>query len=63
MFSAGHLTNPQQDDPRFGEFADAAQAAVDGSVDDGVWAVWRDDSGEILAVVYQGEIFTPEEKR
>jgi hypothetical protein len=58
MFSAGHLTNPRPDDPRFNEYAEAEQAAVDKSVDDGVWAVWQDDSGEILTIVYQGQVFT-----
>ena len=46
------------EDPRFKEYAQAEQVAVDGSVDDGVWAVWQDDSGEILAIVYQGQVFT-----
>lgn len=59
MFSAGHLTNPQPDDPRFREYADAVQSAADRSVDDDVWAVWEDKSGETLAIVYQGEVFTP----
>ena len=59
MFSAGYLTNPRPDDPRFKEYSDAAQAAVDRSADDSVWAVWQDDSGEILAIVYQGQVFTP----
>jgi hypothetical protein len=59
MFSAGHLTDPHPDDPRFKEYADAAQVAVKRSVDDDVWAVWQDESGEILAIVYQGEVFTP----
>jgi hypothetical protein len=59
MFSAGHLTDPQPDDPRFKEYTDAARAAVDRSVDDDVWAVWQDDSGEILAIVYQDQVFTP----
>ena len=51
--------NPRPDDPRFKKYAEAEQAALDGSVDDDVWAVWQDDSGEILAIVYQGQVFTP----
>jgi hypothetical protein len=58
MFSAGHLVSPRPDDPRFKEWAQAEQVAVDRSVDDDVWAVWQDDSGEILAIVYQGQVFT-----
>jgi len=59
MFSAGHLTSPRPDDPRFNEYAEAEQAAVNKSVDDDVWAVWEDESGEILAIVYQGQVFKP----
>ena len=58
MFSAGDLTNPRPEDPRFKEYAEAEQAALDGSVEDGVWAIWQDESGEILAIVYQGQVFT-----
>lgn len=58
-FSAGHLTDPQSGDQRFEKFDEAMNAAVEGSKDDDVWAVWEDDSGEILAVVYQQQVFTP----
>lgn len=59
MFSAGHLTNPQPGDQRFEKFDNAVNAAINGSKDDDVWAVWEDDSGEILAVIYQQQVFTP----
>lgn len=58
-FSAGHLTNPQPGDQRFEKFDDAMNAAIEGSKDDDAWAVWEDESGEILAVVYQQQVFTP----
>lgn len=59
MFSAGHLTDPQPGDQRFEQFDDALNAAINGSKDDDVWTVWEDESGEILAVVYQQQVFTP----
>jgi hypothetical protein len=59
MFSAGHLTSPRPDDPRFNEYTEVEQAALDGSVDDSAWAIWQDDSGEILAIVYRGQVYTP----
>lgn len=58
-FSAGHLTDPQPGDQRFEKFDEAMNAACDSSKDDDVWAVWKDDSGEILAVVYQHQVFMP----
>ncbi len=58
-FSAGRLTDPQPGDLRFEKFDEAMNAAIEGSKDDDVWAVWEDDSGEILAVVYQQQVFTP----
>ena len=58
-FSAGHLTDPQPGDRRFEKFDDAMNVAIEGSKDDDVWAVWEDESGEILAVVYQQQVFTP----
>ncbi len=58
-FSAGHLTSPCPGDQRFEKFEDALNAAINGSQDDDVWAVWEDHDGEILAVVYQQQVFTP----
>ncbi|MBI5031617.1 MAG: hypothetical protein HZB51_13900 [Chloroflexi bacterium] len=58
-FSAGHLTNPQPRDQRFEKFDEAMYAACDRSKDDDAWAVWEDESGEILAIVYQQQVFTP----
>ena len=59
MFSTGLLTDPQPGDSRFEKLDDAVNAAIAGSKDDDVWAVWEDDSGEILSVVYQQQVFTP----
>jgi len=58
MFSAGHLINPQPGDQRFEKIDDAVNAAISGSNDDDVWAVWEDDSGEVLSVVYQQHVFS-----
>ena len=58
MFSAGHLINPQPGDQRFEKIDDAVNAAINGSNDDDVWAVWEDDSGQVLSVVYQQHVFS-----
>jgi len=44
-------------DQRFSEYADAERAAIVGSVEDDVWAVWEDESGEVHAVVYQQIVY------
>ncbi len=59
MFSAGHLTSPLSADQRFAQYADAEQAAINGSFDDDVWSVWEDESGEVRAVVYQQIVYLP----
>ncbi len=59
MFSAGHLTSPIPSDQRFSQYGDAEQAAIAGSSDDDVWAVWEDQSGEVRAVVYQEIVYLP----
>ncbi len=59
MFSAGHLTSPLPTDQLFGEYADAEKTAIDGSIDDDVWSVWEDESGEVRAVIYQQIAYVP----
>ena len=59
MFSAGHLTSPLPADQRFSQYADAERVAIAGSVDDDVWAVWEDESGDVCAVVYQQIVYLP----
>jgi hypothetical protein len=59
MYSTGHLTDPQPKDRHYPDFCDAVQAVLDACVDDDVWAVRRHEIGEILAVVYQSEVFLP----
>ncbi len=59
MYSAGHLTDPQPKDRKYEDFSDAVQAALASCKDDDVWAVWQHEIGEILAVVYQSQVFLP----
>jgi hypothetical protein len=56
-FSTGTLTNPRPQDQRFDFLDEAIEAAVKGSMDDFVWGVWNDDSGELMAIVYQGLVY------
>ncbi len=58
MYSIGDPENPQPNDKRF-ETAEAAEvAAVEASVDDHVWAVWHDEDGELLSLVFNQQVFT-----
>ncbi|MBA7589737.1 hypothetical protein ES708_31826 [subsurface metagenome] len=58
-YSIGHLLVPEKDDPQFDDYGKAEEAAIAASYDDGVWAVWENESGEIQAIVYQQQVFTP----
>jgi hypothetical protein len=58
-YSIGRLESPAPDDQQFAEPQTAEIAAVEASFDDGVWAVWENKTGEILAIVYQQTIYQP----
>jgi hypothetical protein len=60
MYSIGIATNPREDDQRFEdrEVAEPA-AACDASIDDDVWAVWDDETGEVIALAFQSQLFWP----
>lgn len=54
-YSYGDPRNPCDDDPRFASFEEAQQeAAKQSRIEDRIFAVWEDESGEILALVYDG---------
>lgn len=57
-FSIGHLERPTGEDRQFDTREEAEIAAIEESYDDGVRAVWDNDSGEILAIVYQQTVYT-----
>ncbi len=59
MYSIGYLKSPQPKDRKFEYFSDAVQAAMDAADDGEVWAVWHHRLGDVLAVVFNGEVFTP----
>lgn len=59
QFSAGHLESPAPSDSRFDTKNEAVNHAVHGSYDDSVWAVWDDENGEIIVVVYQQMVYYP----
>jgi hypothetical protein len=58
-YSIGHLTMPDKDDQLFDDEDKAEQAAVLASYDDSVWAVWDNESGDVLSVIWQQQVFTP----
>lgn len=56
-FSIGHLERPLSTDRQFDDRAEAEITAVEASYDDGVWGVWDSEDGELLAIVYQQQVF------
>lgn len=58
MFSYGDPDDPRPNDPRFDTEEDATAAAqayqIQRPHDGGVLAVWEDESGEIMALVFAG---------
>jgi hypothetical protein len=58
-YSIGRLERPQPDDEQFDDFVDAEVKAIEESIDDAVWAVWENESGEILAIVYMQVVYRP----
>ncbi len=59
MYQVGSLLYYKQDDPTFEDREEAIDYAVDWSVDDDAYGVWagQDEGSELLAIVYQGEVF------
>lgn len=58
-FSIGRLEYPRADDDQYAEFMKAELAAIEYSIDDSVWAVWENESGEVLSIVYQTITYRP----
>lgn len=59
LYSIGRLESPSLDDAQYETVQEAEIAAIEASIDDGVWAVWENDSGDVLAIVYQSEVYKP----
>lgn len=59
MYQVGKLEYPESDDPNFESRKDAVASAVEKSIDDSCYAVWRgqEEGSELLAIIYQGEVF------
>ena len=59
MYQVGKLEYCERDDPNFENWKEAVDSAVDKSMDDSVYAIWRgqEEGSELLAIVYQGEVF------
>lgn len=59
-YSTGHLELPMPDDEQFADQATAERKAIANSgADDGVWGVWENKVGELLAIAYLNTIFKP----
>ncbi len=58
-YSIGRLESPAEDDDQFANFTDAEIAAIEASIDDAVWSVWENTTGEVLSIAYQQIIYRP----
>ncbi len=61
MYSIGNPAEPLPADPRFSTREEAEIAALELSLahDDAVLAVWEDEHGEVLALVFAGIVYQP----
>lgn len=57
MYSIGDPFTGKRTDMRYKNQEDADIAAIEASVDDHVWAVWDEDDGELVALVFQERVF------
>lgn len=57
-YSVGRLEHPHEDDQRFHDETNAIRNAMAASIDDSVYGVWDDDTGELLHIVYQRQVFS-----
>jgi len=58
-YSIGDPMMPMEDDQQFDDKQQAIEMAVARSYDDHVWAVWVNKTGEILALIFGQEVYTP----
>jgi len=57
-YSIGDPRDPKDSDPRFETEDQAYQAAMRASsLDDCVWAVWDDDNGDLLMLVFDQQAY------
>ena len=57
-YSVGNLERPEKDDPCFRSQEEAEVSAIEQSIDDSPYAVWRNSDGELLSIAYASELFT-----
>jgi ribosome recycling factor len=57
-YSIGDLERPSGDDLCFASQEDAEVAAIEKSIDDSPYGVWRNSDGELLSIAYALELFT-----
>lgn len=58
MYKIGILHNPTGDGEQFDELEDAEEAAIENSIDDGIWGVWNIESRELVSIAYAQELFS-----
>jgi len=58
MYRVAVLERPNDDAEFFDEIEDAEERAINESVDDSVYGVWENESGELVSIVYQQRVFS-----
>jgi hypothetical protein len=57
-YSVGDLERPEGGDPCFPSQEEAEISAIEKSIDDSPYGVWRNSDGELLSIAYALELFT-----
>ena len=58
MYTIGNPQNPKPTDECYDDYETAEIAAIQASIDDGVWCVREAATDEILSLIYQQQAFT-----
>ena len=58
LYSIGDLERPDSADSCFASQEEAEVSAIERSIDDSPYGIWRNSSGELLSIAYALELFT-----
>lgn len=56
-YSIGNPLNGEKQEEQFEELEDAEIAALEASVDDGLWGIWDEDDGELVSLAFGQRVF------
>ena len=58
VYSVGRLFSPTKEDEHFEDYEEAEVKAIENSIDDDVWAVRDEETGNVESIAYQGYIYS-----